>query len=100
MNKQKNLNMMKKSELVEEQTLLNNEDKQDFLKKFEKVENTPFTIYGSEDEGYCLLMGNSRLTEVDSYENTKKNTKITWDRILQVMIKVIEHKEELKKLND
>lgn len=59
----------------------------DLAYKFEKVEGTPFTIYGTEEDGYILLMGENRLTNNNSKEETiKEANSMNWDKILQVMI--------------
>lgn len=59
---------------------------------FEKIEKTPFTIYGNEEEGYILLMGRHRLTEEKmTKENILKDAKrMDWDRIMQVCYTVTE----------
>ena len=73
------------------------------LKCFEKVDNTPFTIYGDEEEGYILLMGKYRLTDKMSLRDIKEeSTRVTWDRITQVIMAITEtmKQEEKQQINN
>lgn len=67
-------------------------------KIFEKVGESPFTIYGDEEEGYILLMGKYRLTEKMSLRDIKEESKrVSWDRITQVIMAITETINEEKK---
>lgn len=59
--------------------------------EFEPVENTPFTLYGSKEEGYIVLMGSYRLTEkMTKKEALEDAQKMEWNRILQVIMAVLD----------
>lgn len=53
----------------------------------EKVDKTPFTIYGNEEKGYCVLMGKYRLSEnIKNITLARKDAKRKdWERIMQVV---------------
>ena len=73
------------------------------LKCFKKVDKTPFTIYGDEEEGYILLMGKYRLTDKMSLRDIKEeSTRVTWDRITQVIMAITEtmKQEEKQQINN
>lgn len=67
----------------------------------EDVENTPFTIMQIEDD-YFATMGKYRLTELhkDKEKLKKELTKITWNRIVQVVSVMIQHENEIKNLTN
>lgn len=78
------------------------QDKQDFLSKVEKVENTPFTII-HENEEYFGVLGNHRVTPFYKYKKDCKMDleEITWDRLMQVIWVVVEkfnEKEEIERV--
>lgn len=64
----------------------------------ENVKDTPFVIIGTP-EGYFGSMGPYRITEVRSKTEVKKELEaITWNRIVQVMMLLLEtHKSDKMK---
>lgn len=64
--------------------------------EYEEVEGV-FRIYGSEEEGYYLLMGNNRLTEKMTYSEVVADSKRDdWQRRMQIMMIVAEHVKKEK----
>ncbi len=67
---------------------------------YEKVENTPFTIYGENEKCYVLL-GSYRLSEELTYEEAKEEAKkFDWDKILKVIIVVMEDAKKQDEINN
>lgn len=94
---------MKTTEQLNTFTSVDLQDRQESSNnlEFTHIENTPFTIVRQDSE-YFGLIGNHRITESYSDEETLKKEiqKITWDRILQVIWAVTEkfkNYEQLKK---
>ncbi len=84
--------MNKAIRLKQQEELLNTTDNKNYSKlEFEIIENTPFTIV-KEENTYFGLIGNHRITNgYDDKEQLKQDiTKITWDRIVQVIWAVAE----------
>ena len=52
-----------------------------------EIDNTPFTVVGTEN-GYFAVMGQYRLTDVfnDEDDCIKEVSKITWNRLVQVIM--------------
>ena len=66
------------------------------LVKREEVEHTPFTIVTTE-EGSFLTMGKYRLTEAQTIEEVRQEAKkVTWNRLIQVMMLLNETMGEMK----
>lgn len=68
----------------------NDQDDNDQLIEREQIPNTPFWIIGNKTDGYYLVMGKYRLTEV---KNTKEEVKThllenIWHVILSMIIAV------------
>ena len=61
------------------------------------VKDTPFTIMKTEDAIFAV-MGKYRVTENHKTvaECKKEVKKITWNRVVQVMMVLMEHKDRLK----
>ncbi len=69
------------------------------LVKREDVKDSPFTIVTTE-EGSFLTMGKYRLSEPDELDKIRKESKkITWNRLIQVMMLVGENMKEFNELS-
>jgi len=69
------------------------------LVKREDVKDSPFTIVTTE-EGSFLTMGKYRLSEPGELEQIRKESKkITWNRLIQVMMLVGENMKEFSELS-
>lgn len=75
--------------MKEQKELLNTTDKQQLT--YEHIENTPFTLL-EEDGVWCGLIGNKRITNFynDKNQCLEETTKISWNRIIQVVLTIIE----------
>lgn len=64
----------------------------------EEIKDTPFHIIGTE-EGFFGVVGKYRITEpnYNKKEIEKELKKITWNRIVQIMLILIETEGEVKK---
>tara|TARA_B100001094_G_C18039641_1_gene724339 strand:- start:712 stop:1005 length:294 start_codon:yes stop_codon:yes gene_type:complete len=71
-------------------------DKKDSLIERENIEDSPFTIVSIEEEHFGV-MGEYRLTEkYSNKEELKKElSKITWNRIIQIVMVLDEVKQKL-----
>ncbi len=69
------------------------------LVKRQDVPDSPFTIVTTE-EGSFLTMGKYRISEpADLKEIIKESKKITWNRLIQVMMLVGENMKEFNELS-
>jgi len=76
-----------------------NKKTDDKLIKRTVIEGTPFSVLRKEGK-FCGIMGENRLT--DWYESEMEAedevTKISWERLTQVIMILIEKKEEIDKI--
>jgi hypothetical protein len=76
-----------------------NQSKQNYI--FEQINNTPFTIYGNEDEGYYILCGKHRLNErkLSKEEALNDCNNISWEKITQLIMIILKNdkEQEIKK---
>ncbi len=90
----------KEANSIELNSKMNNDEPNSELIVREPIENSPFTIIGIENQWFGS-MGKYRITEpMDTKEEVKEEvSKITWDRIVQVILIVTAEpkiKEELE----
>lgn len=73
-------------------------DNSEFLIERTEVKDSPFIIVSTE-EGHFGSMGKWRITEVmDTVQGVKKDLeKITWNRLVQVVLLLIETQNEINK---
>lgn len=89
--------MKETTELKQQEELLDTTNNKDYSKlEFTAVDNSPFTIVKDENT-YFGLIGNHRITgSYGTFEEIKEDiTKITWDRIVQVIWAVAEKYKDI-----
>jgi hypothetical protein len=89
--------MNKTVELKQQEELLDTMDNKNYSElEFESIENTPFTIVKDKDIYYGLI-GNHRITQSysDKEELKTEVTRISWDRIVQVVWAIAEKYKDI-----
>lgn len=66
-----------------------------------EIEDSPFVVVTSE-EGSFVAMGKYRLSEIFEHEETAINeaNQITWNRIIQVMMILKQHEDEMNQFKN
>lgn len=86
----------------QQEDLSNTTDNKELTFELEPVEGTPFAIVRADEELYFGVIGNHKITtDYNSKEELKEElTKITWDRLVQVIWAVAEKFEKINKLTE
>ena len=67
---------------------------------YKQIENTPFTLCRKEDD-YCLLIGNTQVTNWGTKEYSLKHTNIKntdWNTLTTIIVTMIEKFQEIQEI--
>ena len=67
---------------------------------YEQIENTPFTLC-RKDEVYCLLIGNTQVTNWGTEEDARIQTSIRntdWNTLTTIIVTMIEKFQEIQEI--